>query len=307
MEENIYTEDSCGLSFAWRREKGKITVTRCISCGERAVLPGLLDSEPVAAIGEYAFSGRRELAEIVLPSGLKSIGRHAFYNCRRLESVSLPAGAADVRDGAFKNCEGLHRVYFRLDRTGELCMKNILYDLEQDIQCGILDEGRDGKQEERIRLVFPKNTYEYIANDAARIFHEVAYGSGYYYRQCVSERDMDYGRYDELFDYASREERSGVLTWLAFCRLAYPYRLSKAAAGRYLGWIREHIEELVGMMIEKDDYVAAGRLITCEGLDSQDAGRIVHAARERGSAEYTGFFLTGRRERFGSAARSFEL
>ncbi len=307
MSEGIYTQESCRLSFAWRRKGEEVTITECIRCGERVALPETIDGAAVTAVGGYAFRERKQLVGISLPSGIRSIGRHAFYNCRRLASLSLPAGIADIRDGAFKNCEGLRRISFRLDQTGRLCMKNILYDLEQDIQCGILAEGEDGKPQERIRLVFPKNTYEYIANDAARIFHEVAYGSGYYYRQCVSERDMDYARYDELFDYASREERSGIVTWLAFCRLAYPYRLGDRARSRYLAWIRAHIEELTEMIIENDDYEAAGRLAALEGVDEPDAGRMVRAARESGSAEYTSLFLIRKRERFGGAAGRFEL
>ena len=315
QEENLkeYSAADGSCSFTYREEEQGITVTQCTSCGEKAVIPGRIEEKPVIRIGEYAFSEQKALREAWLPFSVTRIDRHAFYNCRRLASVSLSAEAVEIWDGAFKNCEQLHTVVFLAVCGGNVCMKNILYDLEQDIVCEILVFGeadgamRQEEPKERIRLLFPKNTYEYISNYAARIFHEVAYGSGYYYRQCAYEKRMDYARYDGLFDYASREERPELVPWLAFYRLRYPHELGEKARRIYVDWMRKHIGEFVRLLIEADDYEDTRYLAECDWVEETDFQNMIEAAGKTGNAEYISLFLAQKKKRFGIGKKTFEL
>lgn len=313
MEENrTYTDRLSGLSFEYRLTEVGAIVTGAVSCVEKVMIPSVIDGMAVTQIGEYAFSGRNELSEVWLPFSVAKIGRHAFYNCRKLRTAALSAEAVDVCDGAFKNCEALHTVIVKAASGGYLGLKNILYDLEQDILCEIrISDKWDGGAAltpiETIKLLFPSNSYEYISNYAARIFHEVAYGSGYFYRQCACEKYVDFSRYDELFGYACREERKEVMLWLAFFRIRYPHELSAAAKERYLAYLRDSMEELIKLLIGEDDFDAARFLADSELFDSESAGRAAEAARKLGSAEYAGYFMKRKMERFGRQKRSFEL
>ncbi len=58
-------------------------------------------------IPEMAFSGLKEMTEIILPAGLKVIGDGAFYGCTGLTDVIIPDTVTGIGDGAFYDCTGL--------------------------------------------------------------------------------------------------------------------------------------------------------------------------------------------------------
>ena len=101
-------------------------------------IPGKIDNQPVKAIGndafynctsltkvtfadntietigDGAFGQCSNLAEIKLPSGLKSIGGGAFGNCTALTTMTIPASVTKASSGnaVFEGCTGLTEILF---------------------------------------------------------------------------------------------------------------------------------------------------------------------------------------------------
>ncbi len=66
--------------------------------------------EGVTDIGNYAFAGLNNLAQIILPNSLNTVGKYAFLNCGALNNFTAPAPLQDIGEGALKNCISLRTV-----------------------------------------------------------------------------------------------------------------------------------------------------------------------------------------------------
>lgn len=56
----------------------------------------------VTTIGDYAFSGCKNVDQVFIPSGVKTVGRNAFEGCVKLEKIHIPASLKTIGEGAFK-------------------------------------------------------------------------------------------------------------------------------------------------------------------------------------------------------------
>ncbi|MBQ9231839.1 MAG: leucine-rich repeat domain-containing protein [Prevotella sp.] len=59
---------------------------------------------------ERAFSHKRDLKRINIPSSVKRIGRQAFYLCENLESITIPQSVESIGDEVFFKCYNLKNV-----------------------------------------------------------------------------------------------------------------------------------------------------------------------------------------------------
>lgn len=59
-------------------------------------------TEGISYIGNRAFSGCKNLHQVVLPMSMEEIGGSAFENCSSLKSILLPMALKAVGDGTFK-------------------------------------------------------------------------------------------------------------------------------------------------------------------------------------------------------------
>ena len=71
--------------------------------------PGKTDAEfkvpeGVVTIGNYAFSGCRNLVSVTIPESVTSIGDYAFNDCAHLKRVNVGANVAKIDNYAFANC-----------------------------------------------------------------------------------------------------------------------------------------------------------------------------------------------------------
>lgn len=64
----------------------------------------------VKTIGSKAFSGRKEVTNIVIPEGVTSIPKEAFYNCADLAAITIPSTLKSVEQDAFTKCDALEKV-----------------------------------------------------------------------------------------------------------------------------------------------------------------------------------------------------
>ena len=58
----------------------------------------------VTTIGDYAFSGWRNLTKVELPSSVTNIGSYAFYGCSGLERIEFPKNLSAIGSYAFYGC-----------------------------------------------------------------------------------------------------------------------------------------------------------------------------------------------------------
>ncbi len=199
-------------------------------------------------IRDYAYAEDRALSEFHIPEGTEYIGRHAFYNCRSLHTIYLPHGGIEIGDGAFKNCPKLSHIIMAHGEGDCTCLKDILYDMYQEITVSISYDNNG-----RSMLLFPRFEYEYIANEPARIFQEVGYGAGYLYQQCFYDSQVDYQRYDGLWSRARVSEEIPILARILSFRLRFPYLLSPEAETSYRNFWTAHPDELLAYFIREQD------------------------------------------------------
>ena len=57
-------------------------------------LPSVITLENVGSISDYAFTGAKELTEVVADLELKSIGTESFANCPKLEKITIPSNVS---------------------------------------------------------------------------------------------------------------------------------------------------------------------------------------------------------------------
>ena len=93
-DEAVYTADRRCLVYSLS-QKDSITVP-----------------EGVEVIGEMAFRRKKNLKNVILPTGLQTISRDAFFDCDQLDAVYIPATVREVEGYAFAECESLKTVTF---------------------------------------------------------------------------------------------------------------------------------------------------------------------------------------------------
>ncbi len=93
------SDKTCEISKFFGETSGPVTV-----------VPDSLDGYTVTSIGDWAFQGRSEITNIVLPSQLKNIGMYAFADLTWLKSVTVPDGVTNIGYGAFRDCKSLSEI-----------------------------------------------------------------------------------------------------------------------------------------------------------------------------------------------------
>ena len=61
----------------------------------------------ITSIGNFAFSGCRNLENINFHNHIASIGENAFYDCQKLTNIELPDSVKQINEGVFYDCANL--------------------------------------------------------------------------------------------------------------------------------------------------------------------------------------------------------
>lgn len=256
-------------------------------------------------IQDYAYAENREMTVAKIPENTTCIGRHAFYNCRSLHTIYLPHGGIEIEDGAFKNCRNLSRIIMEHGEEDCTCLRDILYDMYQEVTVSISYPDGD-----RALLLFPRYEYEFIANEPARIFQEVGYGAGYLYQQCFYDSQVDYRRYDDLWSRACVSEELDVLGRILSYRLRFPHCLSQEANISYRTYWNHHQEELLTYYIEEQDIDSLRFFLEDEPAGHSSCRLAKKIAQDREEPQVISYLLDLERRRSGNrpaGTKKFDL
>lgn len=264
----------------------------CISLKQIALPPQL------SVIEGYAFYDCRSLEKLRIPETVQKIGAYACYNCRKMEEINIPRETTDLGTGLFLNCDKLTSISFGRCRHIADLVAVLNHELHLTMD---FDDGN------RAKLLIPDFQYEYIEDTPARQFHQVNYGTGHLFRQCIGNSDIDFRRFDELFYLTKREDGALMVLLLTMYRLEYPYRLQENRRQDYLQYLKEHFSTAFGYYLNRGDLekirlFAQWGLITAENIDS-----LLEMAGEAKKTEITGFLLEYQHAHFAKKKKSFDL
>ena len=264
----------------------------CISLKQIALPPQL------SVIEGYAFYECRSLEKLRIPESVHKIGAYACFNCRKMEEINIPRETADLGTGLFLNCDKLTSISFGRCRHIADLVAVLNHELHLTMD---FDDGN------RAKLLIPDFQYEYIEDTPARQFHQVNYGTGHLFRQCIGNSDIDFRRFDELFYLTKREDGALMVLLLTMYRLEYPYRLQENRRQDYLQYLKAHFSTAFGYYtqqgsLDKIRLFAQWGLITAENIDS-----LLEMAGEAKKTEITGFLLEYQHAHFAKKKKSFDL
>lgn len=264
----------------------------CISLKQIALPPQL------SVIEGYAFYDCRSLEKLRIPETVQKIGAYACYNCREMEEINIPRETTDLGTGLFLNCDKLTSISFGRCRHIADLVAVLNHELHLTMD---FDDGN------RAKLLIPDFQYEYIEDTPARQFHQVNYGTGHLFRQCIGNSDIDFRRFDELFYLTKREDGALMVLLLTMYRLEYPYRLQENRRQDYLQYLKAHFSTAFGYYtqqgsLDKIRLFAQWGLITAENIDS-----LLEMAGEAKKTEITGFLLEYQHAHFAKKKKSFDL
>ena len=208
----------------------------CISLKQIALPPQL------SVIEGYAFYDCRSLEKLRIPETVQKIGAYACYNCRKMEEINIPRETTDLGTGLFLNCDKLTSISFGRCRHIADLVAVLNHELHLTMD---FDDGN------RAKLLIPDFQYEYIEDTPARQFHQVDYGTGHLFRQCIGNSDIDFRRFDELFYLTKREDGALMVLLLTMYRLEYPYRLQENRRQDYLQYLKAHFPLPLGTIPSK--------------------------------------------------------
>ncbi|MDD3382831.1 MAG: leucine-rich repeat domain-containing protein [Bacilli bacterium] len=74
------------------------------------IIPSKYNNIEVTSIGGRAFSGSKDVENVIIPGSIKTIGRMAFMNCKKLKEVQLEKGLTIIGTAAFMDCNNLFKI-----------------------------------------------------------------------------------------------------------------------------------------------------------------------------------------------------
>lgn len=261
-----------------------------------------LDESHGSVIKNHEFAHYSALKVINLPKGIEIIEDYAFYRCLALEEIHLYAGIKRLGCGAFMGCKKLKKIVIKDVEDDIYFLTEMLYDFQYEVEVEIYY-----KNGTFVKLTFPEYYEESVENTPARIIDIVYHGSGYKYRQCIRNRQLDFEKYDSLFSYAIAQEFTPTCIKIALNRLSTPKGLKPAVKERYLEYLREQFKE-VAKQICREDNLEMLSVLSDAGYFTEDLLRAFQdQASAMGRAEMSSYLLNYGLEHFKPKKKTFDF
>ncbi len=261
-----------------------------------------LEESHGSVIKDHEFAHYSALKVIDLPKGIEVIEDYAFYRCLALEEIYLYAGIKKLGCGAFMGCKKLKKIVIRDVEDDIYFLTEILYDFQYEVEVEL--HFKDGTL---VKLTFPEYYEESVENTPGRIIEIVFHGSGYKYRQCIRNRQMNYEKYDSLFSYAIAQEFTPTCIRIALNRLSTPVGLREAAKERYLEYLREQSKEVAKELCKDDNLDILGLLAEIGYFTEELLKEFQDKASASGRAEMASYLLNYRMEHFKPKKKTFDF
>lgn len=291
----------------YRKENNEIIVQKYSGSSSQIEIPCVIDGLPVTEIADYAFHNCRSLQKIIIPDCITIIGNHAFYDCRKLESMVASDAINSIGDGAFKNCYLLKSIEINL-RNGKIAVvRNILSEFSSELTV-TLHYGQNAYEiGKTAKIIFPKFLYDYVENNSARIIRQETYGSGVHYRECMTDHDIDYKKYDSIFHVGMAVDILDTTLFIALYRIMYPYQLTNTAKENYVNFIREHFEVLMKLLVEDEMREEILCLIKENIISLEQLDYLMEYARRQQKLELVSYFLSYKQRNYIKKSMTFDL
>lgn len=245
-----------------------------------------------------------EIEEIEIPQGIEILGKYTFYGCRSLKTLKLFDDVKEIGGGSFTGCSSLRNLVMFLKEDGISCIKDVVSETFHEMYVSIVFLNTD----ERAELIFPEYYEEGVENTPARILETHFHGCGYKYRQCFTDKKVDYKRYDSLFSTALVYEKEEILIPMAVGRLLYPYQLAKEAEKNYEAYVREKLEKCARFYLEKSNWHEVYEYFGRKNFWSREAlENIIEEASEKKAVDIAGYLMEEKRKKFAGKEKKFEL
>ena len=109
-QKNIVENPASDFKYNVNDSGDGIIITKYVGSATKVVIPAMIENLPVTKIGEWAFSGRNSLTEIVIPDSVTKIGESAFYGCSSLTGIVIPDSVTKIGESAFMDCSSLAEI-----------------------------------------------------------------------------------------------------------------------------------------------------------------------------------------------------
>ena len=261
-----------------------------------------LDESHGSVIKNHEFAHYSALKVIDLPKGIEIIEDYAFYRCLALEEIYLYAGIKRLGCGAFMGCKKLKKIVIKDVEDDIYFLTEILYDFQYEVEVEIYF-----KNGTFVKLTFPEYYEESVENTPARIIDIVFHGSGYKYRQCIRNRQMDYEKYDSVFTYAIAQEFTPTCIRIAMNRLSTPVGLRTGAKDKYIVYLREQSKEVAKEICKEDNLEALSVLVDAGYFTEELLHEFQDRASAMGRAEMASYLLNYRMEHFKPKKKTFDF
>ncbi len=248
----------------------------------------------------YAFAGREDLTEIVIPKGTQTVGRYAFYNCRNLRKLYLHSDIRDLGAGVFTGCRKISCIDITIVEGSLSILKEILMELPQQLL--VICHGAV-----EARLWFPEYFEEGVENTPARILEDHVHGSGLMYRNCFVKTRLNYEEYDSRFLYACASESDGLNVRLAFDRLCYPFGLTDRAKEQYRTYLQEHTKTLYAYIGQEKDPGQLKKYLEIFSPDKDELEYLIACMQKAEFTEALPQLMAVHHDKFAGKRRTFSL
>lgn len=88
-----------------QNKSGQVYIFRAVGCDSTVTIPYGIDF-----ISNGAFSGQRDLREVIISAAITELPVEAFADCPSLENISIPEGVIAIGEKAFANCTALKSI-----------------------------------------------------------------------------------------------------------------------------------------------------------------------------------------------------